>query len=101
MDASTSKQKESKGHPKKDSQTSASKKRKGKAKDNNPEPDLKQTGQLGANFWANDTPWSWTSLTDPCSNKIPPIFTRDGRCVQQEFIDFSQCSLRVVVTSSL
>jgi len=84
MDASTSTQKESKNHPQKGSQTSVSKKKKGKAKDNNPEPDLKQaevTEELGADFWANDTPWNWTSLTDPCSNKISPVFTRDGRCV--------------------
>ena len=84
MAASTSKQTESKGHPQKNSQSSALKKGKGKAKDNNPEP-KSQTGQPGSDFWEHDTPWNWTSLTDPCSNKIPPVFTRDGRCVWQGF----------------
>lgn len=83
MAASTSKQAESKDPPQKDSQTSASRKGrgKGKEKENNSEPTLTS----GPSYWQHDTPWNWTSLTNPCSNKIPPIFTRDGRCVLQGF----------------
>ena len=25
------------------------------------------------------TPWNWTSLTDPSSGWVPPVFTKDGR----------------------
>ena len=25
------------------------------------------------------TPWNWTSLTDPSSGRVPPVFTKDGR----------------------
>lgn len=24
-------------------------------------------------------PWNWTSLTDPSSGQVPPVFTKDGR----------------------
>jgi hypothetical protein len=78
MAASTSKQTESKRQKK--LQTSAQKKGKGVAKDKDPEH-FSKTGQPSEDVWEHDTPWNWTSLTDPCSNKIPPVFTKDGRCV--------------------
>ena len=30
---------------------------------------------------ASESKWDWVSLTDPCISKVPPIFTKDGRCV--------------------
>ena len=29
--------------------------------------------------WEDTAPWNWTSLTDPSSARIPPVFTKDGR----------------------
>ena len=28
----------------------------------------------------SESKWDWVSLTDPCTSKVPPIFTKDGRC---------------------
>ncbi|KAF8807853.1 WD40 repeat-like protein [Phlegmacium glaucopus] len=31
-----------------------------------------------ASSWEDATPWNWTSLTDPFSGRVPPVFTKDG-----------------------
>ena len=39
--------------------------------------------------------WSWKSLTDSSASRVPPIFTRDGRCVVVPYMQgacSSQCS---------
>ena len=30
---------------------------------------------------AEEEAWSWKSLTDSSASRVPPTFTRDGRCV--------------------
>ena len=40
-------------------------------------PNHPQSAQ-GSN-WEDTTPWNWTSLTDPFSVRVPPVFTKDGR----------------------
>ena len=40
---------------------------------------------LESDPWEQHTPWNWTSLTDPSSSRIPPLFTRDGKYVRANF----------------
>ena len=75
MAASTSKQTNSKGQPQKILQKSALEK--GKAKEQNPEPETPLV--QAKDPWEHDTPWSWTFLSDSSSSRIPSLFTRDGR----------------------
>lgn len=36
-------------------------------------------GKAKARTEQDVTPWNWTSLTDPSSGWVPPVFTKDGR----------------------
>uniref|UniRef100_A0A0W0FAU9 Putative WD40 repeat-like protein n=1 Tax=Moniliophthora roreri TaxID=221103 RepID=A0A0W0FAU9_MONRR len=65
--ASTGKQKRGKGKVKEN--TGSQKRRAGKAPST--------TKSLEEDL-ASDSSWDWVSLTDLCTNKFPPIFTRDG-----------------------
>ncbi|KAF9535678.1 WD40-repeat-containing domain protein [Crepidotus variabilis] len=78
MAASTSKHSNVAAEPLKTSRKSASKK--GKGKENNTEPDVTSIPltPLDDDPWEQATPWNWTSLTDPSSSRIPPVFTKDG-----------------------
>ena len=97
MAAPASKQTNSKGQLQKISQKSALKK--GKAKEQNPEP-VTSLVQAAAEKdpWEHDTPWSWTSLSDPSSSRIPPLFTRDGRYVVGDSTFMSCLHKRFLVT---
>jgi hypothetical protein len=54
---------------------------KGKGKENIPKPVQTNSCMWDARNYDDATPWNWTSLTDPSSTGIPPLFTKDGRWV--------------------
>lgn len=82
MTASTSKSSKSEN---KSTKNTGSKK--GKAKENKPEPspDSIHPNSPDDDLWEHATPWNWTSLTDPSSSRLPPLFTKDGRCEVSDF----------------
>ena len=51
--------------------------------------------------WEQHTPWNWTSLTDPSSSRIPPVFTRDGKYVSSIFTLICCIDHRILATSFL
>ena len=52
---------------------------KGKGKENITKPAQTNSCAWDARKYDDVTPWNWTSLTDPSSTRIPPLFTKDGR----------------------
>lgn len=52
---------------------------KGKGKKNISQPAQTNSCAWDARNYDDVTPWNWTSLTDPSSTRIPPLFTKDGR----------------------
>lgn len=59
--------------------------RKGKGKENLVgEVQVKQgpgeRNDLSCSEIDSDSSWDWAYLTDPSASKVPPIFTKDGRC---------------------
>ncbi|KAJ3503453.1 hypothetical protein NLJ89_g8426 [Agrocybe chaxingu] len=73
MAASTSKSPRSDFRPSKDPQKTPSKKGKGKENSNKP-----ASTSTHSPSWEEDAPWIWTSLTDPSSSRVAPVFTKDG-----------------------
>jgi len=61
-------------------QTNQDSKQKGKAK-------AKPLPTPQGSDWEDATPWNWTSLTDPCSGRVPPVFTKDGRWVYSRVLN--------------
>jgi hypothetical protein len=79
MAASTSAEGNSKSQTRKDTRKS----KKGKKKSVSTPLD---SAALESDPWEQQTPWNWTSLTDPSSSRIPPFFTKDGKYVGANFI---------------
>lgn len=52
---------------------------KGKGKENISQPAQTNSCAWDARNYDDVTPWNWTSLTDPSSTRIPPLFTKDGK----------------------
>jgi len=52
---------------------------KGKGKENISKPAQTNSCAWDARNYDDATPWNWTSLTDPSSTRIPPLFTKDGK----------------------
>lgn len=39
----------------------------------------------GTSKAVEDEPWIWHSLTDSSASKVPPFFTKDGKCVVSKY----------------
>jgi hypothetical protein len=69
-----------------DAQKTPSEKRKGKENISKPKQVPVRSEQSPAPIDDNDTVWNWASLTDPSSSRIPPAFSKDGRCVLPQIL---------------
>ncbi|TFK36968.1 WD40 repeat-like protein [Crucibulum laeve] len=55
-----------------------SKSKKGKGKENLPGVASKHSTEDSSGKRTTESTWNWTSLTDPSSSRVPPIYTKDG-----------------------
>ncbi|KAL0569498.1 NET1-associated nuclear protein 1 [Marasmius crinis-equi] len=68
--------------PSPDATNTKNKKSKGKGKENTSQKRRVgkplSTSRSSEDDLESESKWDWVSLTDPCTSKVPPIFTKDG-----------------------